>query len=319
MEQEREAEADRPGSSWPPDHLCRTSQQPCCQIRILGPACDARGSGPILPPARSAKSPMVLTPFQIGERCRRLEQRLRPLLPWDVRVIPTRSIDTWAYYEMKDQVLHVRLSPALLEPPQPVLHSLVDWIHSQGDLGRELDRYFESVRSEWRAYLPPLKIKTAGKTHDLRSLLTKVLDQHFRKGPRRSSRGTQAPLPPRPPEPLAITWGRRAPKQRGAAKQRKIRLGSWDVNLGLIRIHPCLDRVDVPGRFVEFIIFHEALHAAIPPIRDAAGRRRHHHREFVEYERRHPAYDWAEAWEQENIGRLIRTPEGRGSGQSELF
>ncbi len=260
---------------------------------------------------------MALTPYQIGEGCRKLEQKLTPLVPCAVRVTPTRSAHTWVSYRMHGRdVIEIRVTPALLDAPQPILQSMVDWIYRRGDRGEALDTYFETIREHWREYLPPLKLKAAGSFHDLKAILDRVLAASFRTTRSR----TDLALPPHPDQPLAITWGRRAPAARGAARQRVVRLGSWDCNLRLIRIHPCLDRVDVPGRFVEFIVFHEALHAAVPPIRDRAGRRRHHHKEFRAYERRHPAHDWAEKWEVENISRLIKTPGSDArTGQAELF
>lgn len=262
---------------------------------------------------------MALSPFQIGEQCRKLEQRLVSMLPCAVQVVPTRSAHTWVSYRMlgKERI-EIRLTPALLDAPPKVLRSLIDWIYRRGDRGQVLDEYFESIREQWREYLPPLRIRTEGAHHDLAEILTDVRSRHFQ----------EVPVDPRdhrpvaPAEELEITWGRRAPSRSGAARQRVLRLGSWDSNLRLIRIHPNLDRPDVPRRFIEFIVYHELLHAAIPPIRDRAGRRLHHHRTFREFERRHPDHQWAETWEGENITRLLKPYEGatrRNSRQPGLF
>lgn len=56
-----------------------------------------------------------------------------------------------------------------------------------------------------------------------------------------------------------ITWGRR--QTRGVYRKR--RLGSYDAAGSLIRIHPALDKPAVPRFFIEYIVYHEMLHAAI--------------------------------------------------------
>jgi hypothetical protein len=97
----------------------------------------------------------------------------------------------------------------------------------------------------------------------------------------------------------AITWGRRG---RGS---RSIRFGSYDFDQGLIRIHPALDQAWVPDFFVEFVVFHELLHAVFPP-EVVGGRREIHTTAFREWEATYPRFDEAMEWEAENIGRFLR-------------
>jgi hypothetical protein len=104
-----------------------------------------------------------------------------------------------------------------------------------------------------------------------------------------------------------IGWGRGAPARR----RRTIRLGVYDHLTRTIRVHPALDRREVPGYFVDYIVFHEMLHQAEPG-RDRAGRRRQHHsREFRARERTFLGYDRALAWERQNIGLLLGRPAAR--------
>lgn len=95
-----------------------------------------------------------------------------------------------------------------------------------------------------------------------------------------------------------ITWGRRG---RGS---KSIRFGSYDFDRNLIRIHPALDRDWVPRFFVEFIIYHELLHAIFPP-ETGEGRRRVHTKEFRAMERRFPRYQKAMEWEAANLRRIL--------------
>jgi hypothetical protein len=76
--------------------------------------------------------------------------------------------------------------------------------------------------------------------------------------------------------------------------------------LSLIRIHPVLDRPDVPRYFVESVVYHEMLHHHLGGVPDRAGRTVYHTRAFREAEARFPGYGEALAWEKENLPRLLR-------------
>jgi hypothetical protein len=93
-----------------------------------------------------------------------------------------------------------------------------------------------------------------------------------------------------------ITWGR----NRSVRRVRRITLGSYCSSANIIRIHPLLDRKSVPLYFVEFIVYHEMLHADLKVV-PQDGRRRLHTKEFRLRERRFAAYAQALAWEKNNL------------------
>lgn len=97
---------------------------------------------------------------------------------------------------------------------------------------------------------------------------------------------------------VVITWGRYG---RG---QRTIRFGSYDFDRNLIRIHPALDQRWVPAYFVEFVVYHELLHALYPP-QGGASRRVVHTDEFRRQERAFPRYQEAMIWERNNLARFM--------------
>ena len=97
-----------------------------------------------------------------------------------------------------------------------------------------------------------------------------------------------------------IGWGRGTTGRR----RRTIRMGVYDHLGRTIRIHPALDRPEVPRFFVEYIVFHEMLHQAVPA-RASGGRRQHHGPEFRARERAYPDYERAIAWEREHLGMLL--------------
>jgi hypothetical protein len=72
-----------------------------------------------------------------------------------------------------------------------------------------------------------------------------------------------------------------------------------------IRIHPALDKPDVPRFFVAFIVFHEMLHQLFPSERDA-GRHVHHPRAFRAREKTFAQFTAAMQWEREHLNQLLR-------------
>jgi hypothetical protein len=76
--------------------------------------------------------------------------------------------------------------------------------------------------------------------------------------------------------------------------------------LALIRIHPVLDRADVPSYFLESVLYHEMLHHHLGGVPDRSGRTVYHSRAFREAEALYPRYREALAWEKENLPRLLR-------------
>ena len=101
---------------------------------------------------------------------------------------------------------------------------------------------------------------------------------------------------------MPITWGRGS----GRARRGGLTFGSYDPVLGLIRIHPVLDRHDVPLYFLESVVYHEMLHHQMGGIPDRAGRTVYHSRAFRAAEARYPSHREALAWEKENLPHLLR-------------
>jgi hypothetical protein len=99
-----------------------------------------------------------------------------------------------------------------------------------------------------------------------------------------------------------ITWGQR----RRQRPKDSIVFGTIQEDDRMIRVHPLLDRAFVPTWFLEYVIFHEMLHAVVPDRYDSSGRRLIHHDGFAERERRFHWFRRAKAWEEENLARFLR-------------
>ena len=95
--------------------------------------------------------------------------------------------------------------------------------------------------------------------------------------------------------PIAWTEGHRY------RRFRHITYGSYDRTGPLIRINRLLDSPEVPLLFIEFIVYHEMLHAVCLPYLDSQGRMRFHTAEFRRREALHPHFAFAKEWEKESL------------------
>ena len=130
------------------------------------------------------------------------------------------------------------------------------------------------------------EFSTEGRFYDLREIYDKINAQYFGSKLRR----------------YAITWGQKRRKKPASM----IVFGSIQEEDRIIRIHPLLDREFVPRWYVEYVVFHEMLHAFVPDKYDSAGRRIVHHEGFLKREREFRFYRRAQEWERENLGRFLR-------------
>jgi hypothetical protein len=153
---------------------------------------------------------------------------------------------------------------------------------ADGDVRRFMNENLHRVRKVPRP-LPPLV--TGGKHYDLRQVYERLNARFF-------AGGLHVPL----------TWGRGG----GRARRGGLTFGSYDPVLALIRIHPVLDRREVPSYFLESVVYHEMLHHHLGGIPDGAGRTVYHSRVFREAEARYPWHRQALAWEKENLPSLLR-------------
>lgn len=99
-----------------------------------------------------------------------------------------------------------------------------------------------------------------------------------------------------------IGWGRRGKAKRGA-RSRMIRFGSYNRMDNVIRVNPVLDDDGIEAGFVEYIVFHEMLHAAMPSVAHGV-RSVHHHRAYRMLERRFPGHARMQKLAVELVGRL---------------
>ena len=100
----------------------------------------------------------------------------------------------------------------------------------------------------------------------------------------------------------AVTWG----QKRSQRPKVYFVFGTIQEEDRVIKIHPLLDAPFVPPWFLEYVLYHEILHAFVPDEFDENGRRIVHHEGFLRREQKFPYYRRAKKWEDANLARFLR-------------
>ncbi|MCC6503662.1 MAG: hypothetical protein IT362_11085 [Deltaproteobacteria bacterium] len=174
----------------------------------------------------------------------------------------------------------MRLSRVFLSAPQEVLIEAASFIRRRGGPTPVMNKFLRLAAST-TAKPRRVKARLLGRHHDLGSAFERINSEYF-EGRIDAS----------------ITWSR---KQPGRVRRRT--LGSYCPLSRTVRINPILDNALVPVLFVDFIVYHEMLHAHVG-IGDKGGRRVVHSREFREKERAFKRFEEASIWERANRSLL---------------
>lgn len=185
--------------------------------------------------------------------------------------------------------LRLRLHEFFAASPDDVLDALAQWVQ-RGRAARHATQRLDDFIAARLADLPERpraapEHRPKGRVHDLGALTDTILA-----GPHLQDLRAQP----------VLFWG------RPGSPRRSLQLGLYDPEQHSVRIHPVLDDESVPEFFVGSVLFHELLHAAMPPHKDQRGRWVKHSAEFRRRERAHPDHGRAERWLDQNISRLIR-------------
>lgn len=241
-----------------------------------------------LPTPAAEPKPKLLSRHEVLARARELGHRIAEALGPELKVHLSvhDNGSTMVSFRRQPPLLKVRVHHMFLDAPDQVVRAIADYAgRGVRKAGQVLDDYIASRQERIRA-LPrrPAPLQVRGRCFDLQALFDELNQRYFQGGIR-----------------ARIGWGR----QNGRRRRKSIRLGVYDHKAREIRLHPALDRPDVPRFFVEYIVFHEMLHQLFPSDRHT-GRHVHHPRAFRDRERAFPRFEAALAWEKQHLHRLLR-------------
>jgi hypothetical protein len=216
-----------------------------------------------------------------------LEQALEREAARPVRLSLTDNRSVLLSFRRTEGAVRLRLHRMFLHAPLSVVLAVARGLgrkrgRADAEVRRFMNENLHRVRKPERR-LPPLL--TRGSCYDLVRVFESLNGRFF-------GSGLAVPL----------TWGRGG----GQARRGGLTFGSYDPVLDLIRIHPVLDRREVPLYFLESVVYHEMLHHHLGGVPDRAGRTVYHSRAFRAAEARYPWHKQALAWEKENLSHLLR-------------
>ncbi len=208
-------------------------------------------------------------------------------LPVRIEVHDNRS--TMVSYRRAGEGLAIRIHRMFVPPPRELAETLAAFVIGRGkrraEAGRWLDRYIRDHRQAIREPRPAPSPPSRGRTRDLKPIFDALNERYFG--------GTVQ---------AEIGWSR-APSKR---RRRSIKMGVYLHDHRHIRIHPALDRPEVPDYLVEFVVYHEMCHQICPPEPGLGNRKRVHTRAFRDRERLHPERERALSWEKKHLKLLLQ-------------
>ena len=222
----------------------------------------------------------------------RLANSLSDLLAEPVRLTVHDNRSTMVSFRRGEGEIAYRVHHMFLGAPDDVVGALAAWAgRGRGapgrrrEAGRSIDAFVKTHRA--RIAVPTGdRLEPRGRAHDLQAIYDRLNAAHF--GGAIEAR---------------IGWG----AARAGARRRTVKTGVYVQDARIIRIHPTLDRLEVPEFYVATVVFHEMLHQAVPA-REVNGRRVVHGADFRRRERAYPDYARAKTWEARNLRLLLSSP-----------
>ena len=208
--------------------------------------------------------------------------RLHTLAPGPIHLIWHENQSSYLSVRKERGCLQLRLHRLFYNAPTPVLQALIEYALHRNPQARAVIRQMAHLHFS-QTHAPAKPLEHVGKTYNLQEILDRVHE---------------------PVHGVSIGWSNHT--RKGV---RSITFGTYDKHRRQIRINRLLDDPNVPLYFLEFVVYHEMLHAIFPTKMDSAGRCSIHTPEFREKEAQFPHFQAARAWEKTFFKK--RKPHGR--------
>jgi len=201
------------------------------------------------------------------------DHRLQAIASMPLKIVWHENKTTFLSVRKEGGCLFMRVHRLFYDAPSPVLEALVKFAMRKDRQALAVIKQMAHLHFS-NHHVAAKLLESQGATYDLQ----KIFDQTL----------TLLPI-----QDVSIGWSDR--KRTG--KFRSITFGTYDKHRRQIRINPILDDPQVPLYFLEFIVYHEMLHAVCHSKMDTSGRCFVHTGEFCEKERQFPFYQKAKEWE----------------------
>lgn len=201
-----------------------------------------------------------------------MEHRLQEFCPMPLDLVWHENKRIYLSVKKKGGRLHLRAHRLFYDAPTPVLQALIQYALKRSPEARAMIRQMAHLHFS-QTHVPAEPLEQRGNIYNLQEILDRI----------------RLLLPV---ENVSIGWSNRI----RLGNFSSMTFGIYDKYRRQIRIHPLLDDPEVPLYFLEFIVYHEMLHAVCPTKMDGCGRCSIHTREFKEKERQFPHYKRAKEW-----------------------
>ncbi len=204
-------------------------------------------------------------------------RRLQNLAPMPLNIVWHENKTTYLSIRKERRCLHMRVHRLFYNAPTPVLEALIRFALKRDRRAGVIIKQMAHLHFS-KEVIEPDPLESEGVVYDLQEIFDRW-------------------QPILKVENVAIGWSTRSRKSRF----RYMTFGCYDKHCRQIRINPLLDDKQVPLYFVEFIVYHEMLHAVCPSKMDAQGRCLVHTKEFREREKQFPQFEAAKKWEKTSL------------------
>ncbi len=223
----------------------------------------------------------------------RLADDLSALIAEHVRLTVHDNRSTMVSFRRSAGEIHYRVHHMFLDAPDDVVRALAAFAGpSRGgaavrrEAGGRIDAF---VRQHCVRIAVPRaeRLQPRGRAHDLQAIFDRLNRERF-----------EGRIDAR------IGWG----SVRSGRRRRTVKTGVYVQDTRVIRVHPTLDRPEVPEFYVAAVVHHEMLHQAVPALY-VNGRRIVHSAEFRRHERAYPDHERVRAWEEQHLSLLLSSPD----------
>ena len=191
-------------------------------------------------------------------------------------IITDNTVSMLSIRNKKGTAVLIRLHWMFLHADNNVIREIAAFIKNRNSKTPSITKFIQENRKCIRKKSQkPLKINAQGKYHNLNEIFDSLNTGYFDDRVK-----------------AVITWGKRLSRWYSGKRT----LGSYDESNNMIRINPVLDQRSVPKYFVEFIVYHEMIHADINSEKNK-GRNIIHTKEFKKREQFFKKYEKAMLWE----------------------
>lgn len=225
--------------------------------------------------------------------------KLQNLVGSELKIRINNNRSTMLHVRWHEDKTQVSLHQMFLQAPHKVQKALANYIRSDSAVLEPLVKAYidKNVPTLDHSHLiDPKQITTRGSSYNLKSLYNKINRRYF---------GGSLDL--------QITWF-------GDSNSRfstKCTLGLYYDVVKLVKIHRLLDNPSVPSYVIEYVIYHEMVHAVCPPVVYESGRNCIHTKEFKELESVFEQYEEARDWLIKNQKNFFASKEDNSNGRTQ--